>query len=248
MYSNITFAGGRAWYVERRDLHLYWQAHAEMVTAGHPVFVNETHSVRSPDTRTSFFLDFDSREDLPDSLVHLFVWDVVALIRRLFASVNQEIPVAEHCLLFAIKDSGRNGFGCHVVLNSVLVDTPQARAMARVAHHLWAETGWSAYIDLDEFATSGLRPILSNKIRFFPLLDNHPVPVNVGRMYDIVCTFHYRGDLFSQASTLDDEILYKRPWDQLPSTPDFAIESSELMGRCVVYKYVLKLLGLGLGG
>lgn len=225
-YCNITSAAGCAWYVNRNGLQQYWRAQAETLAAGNPVFFNETRSTNSPDQCTSFYLDFDGNECLPDSLVHLFVWDVVNLIRRTFVTVLEEIPVAEHCLVFAIKDASRIGFGCHVVMKSVLVDRDQATALSRVAHGIWAETGWASFIHLDMFANSGLRPILSNKIKFYPFVDTRPAPINIGRTYDIFCVFHFRGTSFYQASELDDDVLYNRPWEKLPRYIDFSIDAS----------------------
>lgn len=238
LYCNLTFVGGGAWYVDGPSMIMYWLAFAEMLDAGHPVFVNETRSTSSPDTHTTYFLDFDGSESLLDSLVHLFVLDVVTLLSRTFMTVGLELPQASHCLVFAIKGSGGK-FGCHVILNSVLIDRHQARALSIVSNGLWAETGWAATITLDSAANSGLRPILSSKIRYFPMASKSAIPVDVGRTYDILCTFHYTAaGVFEQSSVNDETVLFQRPWRFTDPVYDFKVDDMDSSGSLLVFRYI----------
>lgn len=198
-----------------------------MLLAGHPIFINETRSAQSPDTHTSFYLDFDAVDVIADGIIHLFILDVVTLIQKLFtAVVGHPVPDGRHTLVFAIKSS-TSSFGCHVVLNSVLISKPQCRALARVAHVMWQDTWWSQIAMIDQYAISGLRTILSNKTSKYPVISKPLMSIDKGHAYDIACTFHCIDGEFVQSAETEAGI-FDRPWKRQLATQDFMTDDVSL--------------------
>lgn len=241
-YCNLTFTGGGAWYIPAQNLSQFWLACAEMLLARHPIFINEIRSSASPDIHTSFFLDFDGHDVLSEGIIHLFILDVVTLIQKLFTVVvAHPVPDGRHALVFAIKCNA-SAFGCHVVLNSVLVSKLQSKALARVAHAMWQETGWSKIADIDQHAISGIRTILSNKTSDYPVVSKPLVRVDTGRAYDVMCTFHCMEGIFAQSGE-EEAMIFDRPWKGPFSTQEFKTDDLEMdwSSKCVVSAKVLHL-------
>lgn len=232
LFCNIVSPAGGAWYIPPEAIYGYWQECVDMLLNGRPLFVSETHSKNSPDSRLSFFLDLDSPGGLHRELLAMLFTDIVHLVTDIILHFDQAhiAPSAQHALVIAVHES-TSKFGCHVVVNTLLADRQQRDAMTALACQLWSNYGWQGMVEIDRAACTGLRPILSNKIGKYPIKGQFLVDIDQGRTYDIACTYHMTDSGFTLAGEKESVCLYSRPGLTSRPPPLFSVDSIEQDSR-----------------
>lgn len=211
-YCNVVFPGGGSWYLSDELLSIYWSESVSHLLGGNFLFASETRSRALPDRRLAFFLDFDgsvtvSRDELPGLLV------AVAGVAARVLSESPLVAVMEPSLyaMCVCVTPVFTKFGCHVIVNNVLVTQEQQRFMTALASEYWSGSGYPG-IQLDVGASIGLRPVFCSKTTTYPLLDQAAVHLNQGRSYDLVAVYHYDGNgRFVQCTDVVALNLFLRP-------------------------------------
>lgn len=189
-HCNVAYPGGGAWYLPAPQLPNLWDACADLLLDGRPVFLAETRSRQSPDARLCFFLDLDGAFGMPAHMTPVLLADLCALVTHVFlqAGCLNEVPDGTDCLVVSATTDGR--FGCHVVLNNVLVDRDQQLFLTKLACTVWPNYGWHG-LDVDVAACNGLRMNGSNKVGRYPVVGRQTVAVDQGRAYGVLATWHF---------------------------------------------------------
>lgn len=230
--ANMVCMAGGSWYIPVDGLVPLWTAAAANMQRQVPVYLTETKSRCSPDELLAFFIDIDCKRPVPDRCIPEFVVDVIELVTTTLEIAGVRIPDANLCLSIATSSTSTK-FGCHIVLNSILTDSIERRRLTNIAQQLWPDFAWGEDVFIDGEATTSLRTILSNKIARFPVLEKKPVPLDQGRMYDILCICDYTSDNgFVQVSATTYAALVKRH-TMPPPSPIFK-SRNVVMSRGVV--------------
>lgn len=209
-HCNVAYPGGGAWYLPASQLTNLWDVCADLLLDGHPVFLAETRSRHSPDARLCFFLDLDGAFGMPQHMMPVLLTDLCALVTHVFlqAGCLDEVPDGNDCLVVSATTDGR--FGCHVVLNSVLVDREQQLFLTKLACKLWPVYGWHG-LDVDVAACNGLRMNGSNKVGRYPVVGRQAVAVDQGRAYGVLGTWHFSRGGFVASSRAPGRLVVTAP-------------------------------------
>jgi hypothetical protein len=235
-YTNHATAVGGAWFVPPSSLSEFWAICASDICSRLPLFYTETQSKESIDQTMCFFIDLDSKTPFERTMSD-FLRDVVSLMTELITPFQP--PPAKFALSVSISSTDTQ-FGCHVVLNNVLLDKEGRALLTSRAEVLWASTSWAKSIFIDAGASYSLRPILNSKVGRFPLIAQKPVSVNKGRVYDLLALFDWT--LCNGFTRPDDALcssLFLRPRPLVSPVQTFKVRNLALANNRTTFAEIL---------